>query len=179
MGASGSSSGRCISDGTDAYPGQGPEKILQRRRCEGAGRRHRGHPQGRRHGGHRPLRRRQEHLPPQPEPAGDPHLRLHHLRRCEYHRQKGGPSPPPAEDGHGVPALQPVPQQDRAGQPDHGPHQDKEGPPGRSGAECHGIAPAGGPGGQSPRLARPAVRRTEAACGHRPGLGHGAGGHAV
>ena len=38
---------------------------------------------------------------------------------------------------------------------------------------------ARGPGRPCPRLARPAVRRTEAARGHRPGAGHGAGGHAV
>ena len=50
-----------------------------------------------------------------PSGGGNAHLRLHHLRRGGHHRQEGGPPPPSAENGHGVPALQPVPQQDRAG----------------------------------------------------------------
>ena len=152
MSASGSSSGRCISDGTDAYPGQGPEEILQRRRRQGAGRRHGGRVQGRRHRGDRALRRRQEHISAEPEPAGNAHLRLHHLRRGGHHRQEGGPPPPSAENGHGVPALQPVPQQNGAGESDHGAHQDQKSPQVGGRAEGHGAAPARGPGGQSQRL---------------------------
>ena len=62
---------------------------------------------------------------------------------------------------------------------DHGAHQDQKDAQGRGGGQGHGAAAKSRAGGQRQRLSRPAIRWAEAAGGHRPGAGHGAGGHAV
>ena len=132
---------------------------------------------------------RQVHVPPQPEPAGGAHRRLHHLQWGGYHKKedkkcggqngKGGHRPAPPEDGHGVPALQPVPSHDHHGQHDSSPHPGEAHGPGRGGEKGPGPVGPSRPAGPCPRLSHPALRRPEAADCHCPGIDDGAGGYAL
>ena len=90
----------------------------------------------------------------------------------EYRRH-----PPP--DGHGLPALQPLPQHDHPQEHHPGPGQDQA--HGAVGGRRAGPLPAeaGQSGGQGGRLSQPALRRPEAAHRHCAGPGHEAQGHAL
>ena len=137
----------------------------------------------------RPLRLRQDHLPAVHQPAGA-HRRRPDLgrRRADGVRRQGRAAARAARqearraaprDRDGVPAVQPVPAHDRAREHHGGARA------GARGRQDEG--PGAGPGAAGPgrarrpgrRLPGPAVRRTAAAGGDRPGPGDGPQAHAL
>ncbi|CAN3995277.1 putative transcription repressor NiaR, partial [Dysosmobacter welbionis] len=125
------------------------------------------------------LRLRQEHPAAVHQPAGDPHQRRDPLPRPERHRSQGQCPPVPLPCGHGVPVLQPVQQHDRAGKLHGRADQGTEKGQGDRPEAGHGVSGKGGHGALHPSQAPADLRRPEAAGGHCPGPGHGAGGAAV
>lgn len=92
---------------------------------------------------------------------------------------RDNPDEPAPAGGHGLPALQPLPAQDRPGQRHSGTDQAQGALEGRGGRA--GTAPprAGRPRPQGRRAPRQPLRGSAAAGGHRPGPRHGARGHAL
>ena len=148
------------------------QDLRRRRECRPRPGGHQsGHPQGRDLRHHRPLRRGKEHTGALHEPAGAANQRQGPLRRQGDDRPlgKGAAAGPPGHH-HDLSELQPA---DAAHLPEkrvlpHGAMRHPLRPGKKAGRGAFG---AGGTGRQGGRLSRPALRRPEAAGGHRPGPG--------
>ena len=164
-------------------PGPGPAQVLRLPR----GAHQRGPDRGPRRGrGHlRPVRFGEEHPAALPELPRGPDRGHDRGRRSDARGWLPDPSqararaPAAAARRHGLPAVQPVPAHDGAGERDRGAdhregHGQGRGPPTRSRA-----ARPRGAGRQGRRAPDPAVRRPAAARRHRPRAGHGPRGHAL
>ena len=113
------------------------------------------------------------------EPAGAAHLGHRHRGRegDDVPLGKGAAAGPP-EGHHDLPELQPADAADVSQERllSHGDQRRSRRPGEKAGAGADG---AGGAGRQGGRLSLPALRRPEAAGGHRPGPGDGPQGPAV
>jgi polar amino acid transport system ATP-binding protein len=96
----------------------------------------------------------------------------------DHHRPQDGHQRRAPADGHGVPALQPLPQHDVRKNITLAPVQTGLMKQDEADAEAS-AAGAGGPGRSGGLLPLRALRRAEAAHRHRAGAGHAAQGHAL
>ena len=126
----------------------------------------------------RSVRVRKIHGRPLHQPAGGASVRPHHCRWRGADRSEGERRGDPRRGRHGVPAVQPLPAFDGAGEPDPRPDEGAWDEPPRRDRARHALSRTG----PHPRAGRQApgaaFRRSAAARGHRAQPLHGAEDHA-